>query len=419
MARLTDPIRAVAALALFAATSGRPAAAGDLPSHRSRPVFMETCADIGDGFVRVPGSATCLAIGGSVEFTAITAGPVPRVAPAFSTTTLPSFALDSVTETEFGNLRAFMRISLSQSSPSNTTSMTPDYLFVSLGDKTTGMAQAGFSDSTFAFYASAVNILTLRGPAVSSSMLRYARIPEAGLGWAVSLENDPANLRESRLDPAFQTVLAPGSDAPARIPNADALVQWAWDGGTVAAAATVGQLRLANPAATLPRFAGLIGLELDLKGALDGDTIWFEVAGASADSTYLGFGSSVIGGRLAASVVDAVITPGGQAKPTLGATATAAWSHVLDDAWTLGLFGSLAAISPAHPAGIRPYVQSFREIRLGTNLAWTPVDKLTVTGEVQWVSLATRSTLVPSLSDIKPTRRAQTWLLALQVKRDF
>lgn len=405
--------------ALLAAAGAAPAVAGDLPAGRSRPVFLQTCGDVGEGYVRVPGATTCLAVGGSAEMTVVAGGPVPRLAPAFTTTVLPCFALDSVTPTDWGDLRGFMRIAATQSSPGNAGSIEADYIFVSLGAKESGLAQAGLTDSTFAFYGSAVNVLTLRGPAVSSNLLRYTVLPEEGLGWSVSLENDPANLRAAFLDPAFQTVLAPGTSAPARLPNVDALVQWAWDGGKVAAAGTVGQLRLANPNATLPRFAGLLGLELDLKGRLDGDSIWLEVAAASADSTYLGFGSSVLSGRLAAAVVDAVITASGDAKPTLGATATAAWSHVLDDDWTLGLFGSLAAVQPAHPAGIRPYVRPFREIRLGTNVAWSPAEKLTITGELQWVSLATRSTLVPTLSPVDPTRRSQSWLLALQVKRDF
>jgi hypothetical protein len=422
--RLFRPQRALGpALTLVALLAADIARAGELPAGKARaPRMLGACTiEDADGYWQIPGTNSCLAVGGEVEVDAVIAGPVPQIAPGYQTTVIPRIALDSITETDYGLLRAFARMAFTENGRSTSgPSSSADYMFVSLGKIETGMALAGLGDSVFDFYNNAVNVLTLRGPGISSTMLKYQYTPDDGFGWAVSIESDPTNLRASRLDPAFQTILAPGALAPARYPNLSGAVQYAGDWGTVKLAATTGSVRLTNPDASLPSFAALAGVEFDLTGGFfDGDTVWLQAVGASADTAYLGFGSAVLNRRIAVSVVDAVITPSGSAKPTLGAALTAAWQHNLSDAWTLGVFGSWADVQPAKAAGLRPYVQPFQELRLGSNVQWAPVDNLTMTAEVQWVSLASRSTTTLRLQSDPPTRRSSSVLVGLQAIRTF
>ncbi|MFO1148553.1 MAG: porin [Alsobacter sp.] len=412
-----------AALALAAILTAGMAAAAELPAGKARaPRLLGACRiEDSDGYWQIPGTNSCLAVGGEIEVDAVMAGPVPQIVPGYQSTVIPRFAIDGITDTEWGLLRAFARVTFTETGRSTSgPNSSADYMFVSLGTVDTGMALAGLGDSVFDFYNNAVNVLTLRGPGISSTMLKYQYTPDEGFGWAISLESDPTNLRQSRLDPAFQTILAPGSQAPARYPNLSGAVQYAAEWGTVKFAATTGNARLTNPDASLPTFAALAGVEFDLKGGFfDGDTIWLQAVGASADTAYLGFGSAVLNRRIAVSVVDAVITPSGQAKATLGAAFTAAWQHDLNDDWTLGVFGSWADVQPAKTAGLRPFVQPFQELRLGTNVQWAPVDNLTMTAEVQWVSLASRSTTALTLQSDPPTRRSSSVLVGLQAIRTF
>jgi hypothetical protein len=412
-----------AALAFAAVFAAGAAEAGDLPAGKARaPRFLGACAiEDHEAYWQVPGTDSCLAVGGELEVDALIAGPVPQRVPGYQTTVIPRIAFDSITDTDYGLLRAFARMTLTEQGRSGSgPNASADYMFVSLGEIETGLALAGLGDSVFDFYNNAVNVLTLRGPGISSTMLKYQYTPEEGFGWAISLESNPTNLRASRLDPAFQTILAPGAQSPARYPNLSGALQYAADWGTLKLAGTTGNTRLANPDASLPTFAALAGVEFDIKGGtFDGDTIWLQAVAASANTAYLGFGSAVLNRRIAASVVDAVITPSGEAKPTQGAAFTAAWQHSLDDDWTLGVFGSWADVQPAKAAGIRPFVQPFQELRLGTNVQWAPVDNFTMTAEVQWVSLASRSTTTLTLRTEPPTRRSSSVLVGLQAIRTF
>ena len=65
-ARSSTPWRRAAGLALLLVAASGPAAARPLPKAEPAPRVRD-CPEMGDGFVRLPGSDTCVKLGGSVR----------------------------------------------------------------------------------------------------------------------------------------------------------------------------------------------------------------------------------------------------------------------------------------------------------------------------------------------------------------
>ena len=64
--RAGAPARLAAGLALLLAAGVAPASARSLPKAEPAPQ-VRACPEMGDGFVRLPGSDTCVKLGGSVR----------------------------------------------------------------------------------------------------------------------------------------------------------------------------------------------------------------------------------------------------------------------------------------------------------------------------------------------------------------
>ena len=422
-------------------------AADALPAGRARPPSLATCdpgawpsnnltaktgtadlsvddsddgdddeADPGPSYFSYPGSDTCIAIGGELEFDAVTLSPARPLLPSYGSVVIPRFAIDTVTPTEYGVVRAFIRIDFTEFGRTNASSAALNYAFISLGDVTTGRAQAGFTDSTFTFYSNELNVFPLRGPGPSATMIRYSFLPLTGFGWAASLERDASNVRQAQLDSSSVLRLTPDTTAPPRLPLANASLVYTGDWGKMLVAGSIGQLQLNGPLAqTLPRFAALAGVELKLAG----DRLWLQAAASSANVTYLGFGSAVLAGGTQAALADGVVSRAGPAKPTRGFALTAAYSHSLDEKWTLNAFGSLAAIKPATPSGVEPFIVPFKELRAGGNLVFSPSDEVGLTVEAQWVNLST-SASTSTVANVNAVRKSSNGLvLGFQALRNF
>jgi hypothetical protein len=104
--------------AALVATGG--AQAADLPTKKAAPVeYVRICAVHGPGFFYIPGSDTCIRISGRTRFEYV-------VSRAFDKSTDPSsffavgrIALDARTQTDWGLLRAYIRVDMSRRSGNN------------------------------------------------------------------------------------------------------------------------------------------------------------------------------------------------------------------------------------------------------------------------------------------------------------
>ena len=292
------------------------AQAADLPSRKSAPVqYVRICDAFGAGFFYIPGTDTCLKVGGLVvaegrafnpRFTSVYpsasgaakgAGPTalgftnPRQKDAYGFAALGRLELDARTSTAYGTLRTFVRVDSYYGSSSlaatgsfangigstgveNTTantntvpriSVVPSKAFIQFGGLT-----AGYAQSMFDFYADAYNFEALKGSNATSALFAYTATFGNGFSGTLSAE-DGASRRSvigTTIAPAGNT-FAPGvgtaaSPGGVRVPEIIANLRYDAPWGAVQASGAAHQLNtslypagaLNNPTALTVTTAG-------------------------------------------------------------------------------------------------------------------------------------------------------------------
>src|SRR5215204_838482 len=232
---LEDTMKLVKSLLLGSAASlcaVAGAQAADLPVQKAAPVeYVRICTAYGAGFFFIPGTDTCLRVGGRArgEFNFANA----RSRGVYSPTTfapvtssnadqtgfrgLGRLNLDARTQTAYGTLRAFVRFEIANVTGANTlrsgTTERQGNAFPGTGVDTFGRAQtfvnvdkafiqfagitAGRASSFFDFYAGDLEYMgKAAGSSVSSTnLLAYTATLGGGLSATISME-DPTRRRE-------------------------------------------------------------------------------------------------------------------------------------------------------------------------------------------------------------------------------
>ena len=204
------------------------AGAADLPVRRAAPVeYVRVCTAYGAGFFYIPGTDTCLRVGGRVRFTyqyissraesniyGANRGLAGDDNSAFQS--LANINLDARTQTSYGTLRAFIRLAAGYGSGPLLASGTSQRLgtaFSGTGQDTFGRAQtqifvdkafiqfsgftAGRAASFYDFYAHDLEIfgVTAGSNVASTNLLAYTAT--FGGGWAATLSiEDPISRRQ-------------------------------------------------------------------------------------------------------------------------------------------------------------------------------------------------------------------------------
>jgi hypothetical protein len=227
---------AAAGLATVAAAS-----AADLPSRKSAPVeYVKVCNAYGAGFFYIPGTDTCLRVGGLVLAEGRAVWPVMATrSPAaiavgnptgitnskfnrdrYGSSALGRLELDARTQTGFGTLRAFARIDsyFGTAWTANTGNIGAAGGAGSATSATTAAAQrettminkafiqfagltAGRAQSMFDFYADALNWELLRGSNATTNLLAYTATFGGGFSATLSIEDETG-----RRQRAFSTI---------------------------------------------------------------------------------------------------------------------------------------------------------------------------------------------------------------------
>src|ERR1700730_8771408 len=119
-AKDTSPMYSLRSL-LLGTASGLVTEAGeqaaDLSARRSAPVdHLRICAVYGPGFFYIPGSDTCIKLGGRALFEYVNGNAFNRGTDVSSFNAVGRFAVDTMTSTDWGLLRAFIRLDFIRSS---------------------------------------------------------------------------------------------------------------------------------------------------------------------------------------------------------------------------------------------------------------------------------------------------------------
>jgi hypothetical protein len=379
------------------------AQAADLPV-KARPVeYVKVCSVYGDGFYYIPGTNTCIKLGGylraEVDYNAAgtftpDVGPVSgggnrqfvddRESAKYVQRTRILWTLDTRTQTEYGTLRSYSRTGIqwttgdSINAGSGATAYI-DRAFLQFAGFTAGRAVSFFDVYSFSLHSFQTNIIGSDSGGTGINLFAYTA--EFGGGWSASMS---AEEHTSRSRPVINTIGTPGffnivnannfssgtltSQAGQTVPNfvANLRLDQAW--GAIQASAAVakvgatyyanalndgGPLSIGGGAGGLEAlghpddkwgWAATIGTVLNLPWAA-GDTLGAQFVYAQGASGYVGQGQGSFvryDGRDVGLgfVTDAVFgRQGTSLELTTGWSITAGLQHYWTPKWRTSLYG--------------------------------------------------------------------------------
>jgi Porin subfamily len=404
----------------LAATVG--AQAADLPSKKAAPVdYVKVCSAYGAGFFFIPGTDTCLRVGGRVRAEYLYGERFSGGDDVYGFRTRGVIRLDARNQTPYGTLRTFISLEATNSSGAfnrGVNSTGPNFVpgtgltgvnggpaavamnltstFIQFGPITAGRAA-----SFFDFYADALNFGPVRGSDQTVNLLAYTATLGGGLSATIALEDGLQ--RQQFAGPAGAG--SGGHEYPDIVANIALAQSW----GTVQISGALSQVtsvgfRDAFGARVDDKvgFAVQGGLKLNLPMLAAGDVLWLQAAYAEGPIGYLGYGGIGQGSTWGANSTvgevnvvntDRTVTGLGTAKLTKGWAFTAAFLHYWTPTVRQAVFGSYSRLdysAVAESAIIAGTVNTRAtgstvdsdEFRIGSNLIWSPVAGLDIGLEV-------------------------------------
>ncbi|SCX89457.1 porin [Microvirga guangxiensis] len=389
----------------LAAVAG--AQAADLPAKKAAAVeYVRVCSTYGAGFFYIPGTDTCLRVGGRVRAEYRYFEPDDRTDDTIGFRARGRIQLDARTATAYGLLRTFVRFEITRdtgvyNSAPGAITQTPnvDQAFIQFGGLTAGRALTFFDNGDI----DGQYFGTVRwSDQPNVNLLAYTF--SFGNGFSATL-----SLEEGRF--ASRTGLEVGDElAGQRMPDVVANVKYAGTWGSVQLSGALHQLRglpfvlAATPGVVYEAdtdygyaISAQANFNLPMLGASDA----FWIAGTWTDGApaYAGFGGAVE----ATYDIDGTDADIDNAR---------AWSVAagLRHYWTPELrqnvFGSYGRIDYSDVFGLA----DLREWRVGTNVLWSPVSNLTLGAEVLYANT--------DLSGVDEDDNDR-WEARLRVQRDF
>ncbi len=420
------------------------AQAADLPMTKGEAVeYVKVCSTFGPGFFYIPGSDTCLQIGGEIRADyRVFGGNSPAFGgrsvnfnrnddrSAFNTQARIWF--DARTQTDWGLLRSYFQINADshpidaqgRGAVYNDNTFTIDKAFIQFGGLT-----AGYAHSFFGFYDNEWGD-TIWAPYYAQSntvnLVAYTAQFGSGLSATLSIE-DGRDHRQNSFYDANGVIIQGGQQVP------DIVGQVRYDAGwgSLAAQAAAHQYRsadLVEDGVVVPPAAGGIPRENKLGfavggtaliniPAIDGGHLIVEAQYADGALDYLGASNSVLGAQ------DYFFTGAGRFDGGKGWSVVAELGGNITDQWNANLVGSYidtsynnAVVSPA--GGLVDY--KLKELTIAGNLTYTVVKGLTIAAEVAYTRVEQNN--IPD-SIVEPVTlvddKANIWQAGIRVKRVF
>jgi len=428
---------------------GGGAQAADLPAKPAAPVeYVRVCSTYGTGFFYVPGTETCLRIGGRARAEYLYVEPVDRAQDAIGFRARGRINLDARTATAYGLLRTYIRMEMTRNTGaygfSSTTSNVAQ-AYIQFGGLTAGRAVSFFTDPNLP----APNFGDLRFDDPSNAevnLLAYTFSFGNGFSATLSLEDGTERRVNNELDfPLFgvaspSPVLAPipftyGGE---RMPDVVANIRYTgtWGGAQLSGAlhqirdvafglATVDGVAvpvinpttgLAYPAHADTDYGFAIAAQAyaNLPFLGTGDTGWISATYTDGAVGYINAGQAssisngfISAGSLAMPFADAFVDPlTGDFKTNRAYGVAGGINHNWTPTIQTNVFGSwmrfdapgiaqyLVPASPATiaagTAGTTTGLADFNEYRIGANAIWTPVEGFLIGIEALYIRVDPR-----------------------------
>lgn len=441
----------------IAAVAG--AQAADLPSRKAAPVeYVRVCSAYGAGFFYIPGTDTCLRVGGRVRAEYTVGSRFGDTGDGYGSRSRGRLNVDARTATAYGTLRTFFRYELTVSSgfyagtiggnqgiiaPGQArngaagpgTASNLDLAFVQFGPITAGRAQ-----SFFDFYANDITFSTVRTADSRLNLLAYTATFGSGFSATVSLED-----RNTGTGQRENGVVSPGGLSGLNGQNfpdlvASLRVDQGWGSAQLSGALT--QRSINNAAVGLRNqdewgYAVQAGVKVNLPMLAAGDFLFLQAAYADGALGYLGWGGQFGSGRITSAtaanqllIADYSVNALGNSNSATGWSVVAALRHF----WTPTLRSELVASYSELKLGYVLANQAIpgvvarpldpKELIVAGNLIWSPVSGLDIGVEI----LYTRTELKQAVFAVNDAgarvgpgtvKSDDAWAGRLRIQRDF
>lgn len=460
------------------------AQAADLPAKTAAPVeYVRICSTHGNGFFYIPGTETCLRVGGRVRAEYLYVEPIDRSQDTIGFRARGRINLDARTATAYGLLRTYARFELTH----NTGAYGGDtaqvkQAFVQFGGLTAGRAVSFFTDPDLP----APNFGDLRFDDPSNAevnLFAYTFSFGNGFSATVSLEDGTERRVNNELDfplfgvdsptPVFAPI--PFTYGGERIPDVVANIRYTGTWGGAQLSAALHQIRdvtaglttvdgvlvpVINPITDLPYpahadtdygFAIAANAYANLPFLGSGDTGWISATYTDGAVGYINAGQAasisnafISAGPLAMPFADAFVDPfTGDFKTNKAYGIAGGINHNWTPTIQTNVFGSwmrfdapgiaqyvvpvTAATLAVGTAGTTTGLVDFNECRVGANAIWTPVEGLLIGIEALYIRVDPRGRVAVPITtangdptgSFKSTSSDDTWEGRLRVQRDF
>jgi Porin subfamily len=420
--------------------------AADLPVAKAAPVeYVRICSTHGAGFFYVPGTETCLRVGGHVRAEYLYLEPSDRAQDTIGFLARGRINLDARTATAYGLLRTYIRMEMTRTTGAygfSSTSPEISQAFVQFGGLTAGRAVSFFSSPDLP----APNFGDLRfdDPANAEvNLFAYTFSFGNGFSATLSFEDGTERRVNNELDfPLFGVSSATPVFAPIpftyggeRIPDVVANIRYIGTWGGAQFSGALHQIRdvaaglttvdgvvvpVVNPITGLPNptsadtdygFALAAHAYANLPFLGPGDTGWIFATYTDGAVGYINAGqagsisNAFIGaGSLAMPFADAFVDPfTGEFKTNKAYGVAGGINHNWTPEIQTNVFGSwmrfdapgiaqyvvptTAATLAAGSAGTTTGLVDFDEYRIGANVIWTPVKEFLIGVEALYIRL--------------------------------
>jgi hypothetical protein len=392
----------------LAAVAG--AQAADLPAKKAAAVeYVRVCSTYGAGFFYIPGTETCLRVGGRVRAEYRYLEPTLRTDDSIGFRTRGRIQLDARTGTAYGLLRTFVRFEMTRDTGvfgSSSTTSNVDQAFIQFGGLTAGRTVSFFDNTDLP----TEHFGTLRfSDAPTVNLLAYTF--SFGNGFSASL-----SLEEGR-EAGFGIDGFAYDDAGQTLPDLVANLKYAGTWGSAQISGALHQLRtatLVGPIDARDYPDSELGWSVSLQGHVTlpalgaGDALWLAATYSDGALGYLGFDSEVGAGSTTRGVIDAYIGADGDIETGRGWSVAGGLTHYWTPTIRQAVFGSYARVE--YGSDVAPGFD-FTEWRAGTNVIWSPVSGLDIGVEALYANVDPRG---PSFGDDN-----DTWEGRVRVQRDF
>jgi hypothetical protein len=466
------------------AVIGGGALAADLPAKTAAPVeYVRVCSTYGNGFFYIPGTETCLRVGGRIRAEYLYVEPTDRSQDSIGFRARGRINLDSRTATAYGLLRTYIRMEMTRNTGAYgdaSTSPNIAQAFIQFGGLTAGRAVSFFTDPNLPV----PNFGDLRFDDPSNAEVNLlAYTFSFGNGFSATLSLEEGRWVNNELDfPLFglggpTPPLAPiaftyGGE---RMPDVVANLRYTgtWGGAQISGAlhqirdlafglATDGGVTVPviNPVTGLPYpayadtdYGFAIGAHAyaNLPFLGTGDTGWISATYTDGAVGYINagqagsIGNAFIGaGSLQLPFTDAFVDPvTGEFETNKAYGIAGGINHNWSPTWQTNVFGSwmrfdapgiaqyaiptTPATTAAGVAGATTGIVDFNEYRVGANVIWTPVEGFLIGVEALYIRVDPRERVAVPLTTaagepaggFRSAGSDDTWEGRIRVQRDF